>query len=178
MKNLSTTFFVIAIIVTTFSSCIKEEAPGFSGLGKKPIYKAISELDDITNLEPQIIQQSGPIFLRDSLFFMTEYKKGIHIYDIGDSIQIRNLTFIKIPAVTDFTVENNYLYADSWKDLVTIDISNIYKIKVLSRQTNVFEPLLYPTLYNGIFECVDESRGAVVGWENEFLQNVKCQTFN
>lgn len=159
-----------------FSSCFKQDAPGFNGFGKKPIYKAIDELDEITNLSPQIIQQSGPIFLLDSLFFMTEYKKGIHIYNIGDSTQIRNLTFIQIPAVTDFTIEDNYLYADSWKDLVTIDIANIYNIKLLSRQSDVFEPLLYPTLYNGFFECVDINRGAVIGWEDVSLENVNCQT--
>jgi len=108
MKFKRILFFVIAII-TMLSSCFKEERSDFEGFGKKPIYKAIEELDAITNLSPQIVQQSGPIFLLDSLFFMTEYKKGIHIYNIADSAQISSLTFIQIPAVTDFTIENNYL---------------------------------------------------------------------
>lgn len=177
MEIKSLSIFSITIVVM-LSSCFKEEHVGFQGFGKKPIYKAIEELEAITNLSPQIVQQSGPIFLLDSLFFMTEYKKGIHIYNIADSTQIRSLTFIQIPAVTDFTIENNYLYADSWRDLVTIDISDLYNIKLLSRQENVFEPLLYPALYNGFFECVDESRGAIVGWEDVFLENVNCEIFN
>jgi len=171
-------YLTIVFVLVIFSGCFKQDATGFDGFGKMPIYKAIEELDDITNLEPQINQQSGPIFLLDSLFFMTEFKKGIHVYDIGDSTQIRNLTFIQIPAVTDFTIEGHYLYADSWRDLVTINIADLYNIKLLSRQTDVFEPLLYPALYNGFFECVDLNRGAVVGWEDVLLENVKCQSIN
>lgn len=166
------------VFVILHSSCLKQEAPGFNVMGLKPMYKAIDQLDEITNADPKITIQSGPIFLLDSLFFMTEYKKGIHVYNISDSTQIRNLTFIQIPAITDFTIENNYLYADSWRDLVTIDITDIYNIKFLSRQTDVFEPLLYPALYRGFFECIDESQGAVIGWEDELLENALCQTFN
>jgi len=172
------TVFLLLVFTILLSSCFKQEAPRFNVMGTKPMYKAIKDLEEITNLDPKITIQSGPIFLLDSLFFMTENKKGIHVYNIADSTQIRNLTFIQIPAITDFTIEDNYLYADSWRDLVTIDITDIYNVKLLSRQTDVFEPLLYPILYRGFFECVDESQGAVVGWENELLENALCQTFN
>ena len=157
-------------------SCQKEPLDTYSGQGKRPVYLPLSALDDIKNLPPQQIGLTGTIFLRDTLFFMLEQKKGIHIYNVRDSANVQQLTFFQIPAVTDFTISGQRLYADSWRDLLTIDIGNLYDIRVLDRQKDVFSPLLFPPLYNGIFECVDESKGAVIGWEDAMLDDVRCTT--
>lgn len=153
------------------------EPGGFSGVGKVPIYLPESELSKIENLPPQAIGETGTIFFRDSLFFMLEQKKGIHVFVFVDSSSTHALTFLKIPAITDFTLAGNYLYADSWKDLVTLDIGNLLEIKEINRQKGVFQPPLFPPLFNGPFECVDESKGAVIGWRDSVLVNVQCQTF-
>jgi hypothetical protein len=173
---LRTTFVLAFACIVAFSTCKKEEFQGFNGMGKRPVYIAVADLDSITNLPPQPVLQTGSIFLRDTLFFMLEQKKGIHVFDIKDSMNIRKLTFFKIPAISDFVISGNRLYADSWKDLLTIDISDLYKIRVLDRQRNAFSPILYPPLYEGIFECVDESKGAVIDWEDAQLENVRCNT--
>jgi len=167
-------FLTICFIV---SSC-NTEHDGHSGLGMQPTYVTIAQLNEIGNIEVQPIEQSGPIYLKGDFFFMTENKKGIHVFDIADEEQEEALTFISIPAITDFTIDNNYLYADSWRDLITIDIADIYNVQFLSRQKNVIDPVLFPLLYNGPFECVDESKGAVVGWEEIELNNVFCHTTN
>lgn len=171
---------IVAILFTGFagSGCEKPEIEAYSGMGKKPVYLPVSELSDINNISPQPTGQTGTIFLQDTLFFMLEQKKGIHVFNVKDSLHVFVLTFFQIPAVTDFTIAGNRLYADSWKDLVTIDISDIYHIREIDRQLNVFSPLLYPPLYSGIFECVDESKGAVVGWEDAMLDNVLCRMVN
>jgi hypothetical protein len=160
----------------SWSSCVKTEIEMYSGMGKRPVYLPVSSLNDVKNLPPQPIHQSGTVFLRDTLFFMLEQKKGIHVYNVKDTLNIADLTFLQIPAVTDFTVTGNRLYADNWRDLVTIDISDLYHIRVVDRQTNVFTPLLFPPLYHGIFECVDESKGAVIDWEDIYLTKAACTT--
>jgi hypothetical protein len=170
--------FANMLLALLFSACTRDEAPTFSGFGKKPVYVPISELDNISNLPPQTVQQSGTIFLKDTLFLMLEQRKGIHVFSINDPAEPTALTFLKIPAISDFTVSGNRLYADSWRDLVTIDISNIMAIQSIDRQTNVFSPLLYPLFFNGIFECVDESKGAVVDWINAELPEARCITNN
>lgn len=167
--------FILALI---WQGCVTEPNNLQDGMGKRPVYLPESELGDITNLSPQPVGQTGTIFLRDSLFFMLEQKKGIHVFNVKDSANVKALTFIKIPAVSDFTVSGNRLYADSWKDLLTIDISNLQQVSLLDRQKGVFQPLLFPPLYNGIFECVDESKGAVVDWEDAFLEDARCRTVN
>jgi len=138
---------------------------------------ALVELDDVKSLSAQIIENTGPIFLLDTLFFMTEVKKGIHVFNVKDSASIKNVAFLKIPAVTDFTISNGFLYADNWTDLLTIDIQDLQNIQLINREKAVFEPLLFPPLYQGIFECVDLSLGAVIEWRNVTLDNAKCQTF-
>ena len=85
---------------------------------------------------------------------------------------------MKIPAITDFTISGDRLYADSWVDLVTIDIEDIYNIKLVGRQKGIIEPYLFPPApYQGWFECVDLSKGAVIDWEEAQLTDAKCRTF-
>jgi hypothetical protein len=60
---------------------------------------------------------------------------------------------------------------------VVIDISDLYQIRETNRIRDVVTPALYPPGYFGIFECVDESKGAVVGWEDAYLENARCSTF-
>lgn len=165
------------IFLLTFSAC-KREFQGYSGTGKVPVYVSITELSNISSQSPQAVERSGPIFLIGDHFFMTEIGKGIHVFDISDDQQENSLVFIKIPAITDFTIDGDYLYADSWRDLVTIDISDIYNVVLLSRIEGVIDPFLYPQLFNGPFECVDESKGAVVEWIEAEVEDVLCHTIN
>jgi hypothetical protein len=159
------------------SGCEKPERSFLSGDGKRPVYVSEAELTDIRNELPGAVQQSGTIFLRDTLLFLLDKQRGVFVYSLADTLNSRVLTFFKIPAITDFIISGNILYADSWRDLVVIDISDLYGIRETNRIKDVVNPSLYPPDYFGIFECVDESKGAVVGWENAYLENVRCSTF-
>lgn len=168
----------LGLMVISLYACDKPELDLYDGPGKKPVYLPASELGDIRSEAPQPIVASGAIFLRDTLLFMLEQYKGIHVFSLKDSIQTVNLAFIKIPAITDFTLSDQYIYADSWKDIVVVDISNLYQARETSRLRNLLNPSMFPPLYDGYFECVDESRGAIIGWEDAELTNAKCVTLN
>ena len=178
MNRYLTCFFSCCMLLFVFGGCVKEERAFYDGFGKKPVYIPLDALRDIRNEPPQGIQVSGTIFLKDTLLFILEQRKGIHVFNLKDSLNTVNLTFLKIPAITDFVVSGNLIYADSWKDLVVIDIGNLLQISEESRIEGVISPALYPPLYDGIFECVDESKGAVVDWEDATLENAKCVTIN
>jgi hypothetical protein len=165
-------------VVLLLTSCDKPPLGFYDGIGKRPKYIALDELKNIKSMPPEDITASGTIFLKNNLFFILEQRKGIHVYDISDSLNTVNLVFLNIPAITDFTISGQYLYADSWTDLVTIDISDLQKIKEVGRSENVLNPVLYPLLYDGIFECVDASKGAVIDWEDAELIDAKCITTN
>jgi len=91
-------------------------------------------------------------------------------------------TFIRVPMNRDIAIKNNYLYVDSYTDLVVIDINDINNIKEVNRIKNAFpragtENLLPPTDLNTkvYYECPDDSKGVVVGWQRTKLKKPKCK---
>lgn len=165
-----------ASVLLWLSGC-RPEYPFYPVIGLKPVYLSQDSLSVIGNLPPQPINNTGPVFLMDTLFFMVEMRKGIHVINVGDSTNPVALTFIKIPAVTDFTLSGNTLYADNGTNLVTIDISNVYAIQVVYTQTDVFMPILFPNNYSGRFECVDSHKGIVIDWDTVTLKS-RCTSSN
>jgi len=170
-------FLFVPLFLLLLGAC-RKEYPLYSGPGKKPVYISDAELNDVKNLPPQPIENTGVIFLKDPLLFMVEQFKGIHVIELSDTTNPVNLTFFNIPAVTDFSISGNTLYADNGPNLISIDITNIYQIQVLGISPGVFQPVLYPTLYNGFFECADPAKGNIVGWEDTELENAACNTTN
>lgn len=178
LKNTFTSVIFCFTCACILSGCDRGEPDFYDGLGKRPVYISLTELGDIRSEPPKPIGTSGTIFLRDTLLFMLEQRKGIHVFNLKDSLNTVNQVFLKIPAVTDFTVSDHYIYADSWRDLVVIDISDLNQIRETARIKDALTPALFPPLYDGVFECVDESKGAVIDWEDAMLENARCATAN
>jgi hypothetical protein len=170
--------FHLLPLVFLLAACEKLDPDLYSGMGKRPIYVSNEALRNVKTEAPQAIMESGTIFLRDSLLFLLDQGRGVHVFDISDTLNTQNLAFLKIPAVNDFIVYGQVMYANCWRDLVVIDISNLQAIQELDRLVGALEPPMYPQLYNGIFECVDDSKGAVLFWEDAMLEDVACRTTN
>jgi hypothetical protein len=74
--------------------------------------------------------------------------------------------FLEIPGNVDIAVRGNYLYADSYIDLVVFDLSNPEDPGFVQRVENVF-PNIYP---------IDESRGVLVRYEEtEVREPIDCK---
>lgn len=87
---------------------------------------------------PRTLQDPGKIYTKDGFLFINEIKQGIHIIDNRNPDAPRMVSFIRIPGNGDIAVRNNILYADSYMDLVALDISDVVNIKVVKRVNNVF----------------------------------------
>ena len=74
------------------------------------------------------------------------------------------IKFIEIPGSVDMAIKEDILYADSYVDLVAIDISNMDDIREVKRIENVF-PYMIPACEDGIVENVDRTQGVVVAWK-------------
>lgn len=88
---------------------------------------------------PQDLKNPGKIYVKDNYIFVNEVKKGIHIIDNTNPQQPQVIAFLKIPGVIDMAVKENTLYADSYVDIVTFDISNPKAIKETGRVKEVFQ---------------------------------------
>ena len=77
----------------------------------------------------------------------------------------QNIGFIEIPGNADIAIKNNTLYADSYIDLVTIDISDVNNPEEVDRVKDVF-PYTTPP-YNEDYRVakVDSEEGVVIDWE-------------
>jgi hypothetical protein len=144
--------------------------------GVRPIYADLEAWDEIISLPPQPIGALGKIYYKDPYLFVNERFKGIHVYDNSDPTAPVAIAFIQIFGSEDIAITGDILYADNYTDLVVIDISDINNVKVVNRVKDLYtrESKAYPEGFSGYFECVDESRGLVVGWEEAELVNPRC----
>lgn len=104
-----------------------------------PVSIALLEIRSSVKTEsPHELVRPGKIYTKDNYLFINEIKTGIHVIDNSDPSNPKFVAFINIPGNGDLSVRNNILYADSYTDLVAIDISDPANAKEVSRVPNVF----------------------------------------
>jgi len=129
-----------------------------------PVYLSYTDLrTSFKSADAQEIIQSGKIYFKDSIIYVNEYQKGIHIINNSNPSNPINLKFIEIPGNVDLAIKGSILYADSYVDLLSIDISDINNIVEVDRDTNVF-PYIIPEYESGIVESIDQNQGVIVGY--------------
>ncbi|MDA3894028.1 MAG: hypothetical protein PF517_20400 [Salinivirgaceae bacterium] len=129
-----------------------------------PVYMTFDELRASFDVkEAQDIIQPGKIYFRGDFIFVNEYQKGIHVVNNADPSNPVVEKFIDIPGNVDLAVKGNMLYADSYIDLLTIDISDLNNIVEIDRDTSVF-PYILPEFEGGILDQVNYESGVVIGY--------------
>ena len=144
--------------------------------GVKPIYTDREGWDLIKATEPRPIGNLGKIYYKAPFIYVNERNQGIHVLDNTDPENPISVKFIEVIGSEDIAIKGNILYADNLTDLVAIDISDLSNIAVTSRVKDLYQESKkdYPEGYSGYFECVDNSRGIVIGWETTTLENPTC----
>ncbi len=115
----------------------------------------------------------GKIYIKDNYLFINEYMQGIHIIDNADPSNPVNIGFLDIHANVDMAVKENILYADSYFDLLSFDISDPSNPVLVDRDTNLFKFNNIITLSGfddnlPIAEYFPE-KGIVIGWEQKVI---------
>lgn len=130
----------------------------------EPVYLSYDQLRNSFKVaEGQDIIHPGKIYFKDNFIFVNEYQKGIHVVDNSNPESPQIIKFIDIPGSVDMAIKEDILYADSYVDLLAIDISNMDDIREVKRIENVF-PYMIPPCEDGIVENVDMTQGVVVSW--------------
>ena len=116
---------------------------------------------------PEPIETSGKIYAYRDYIFVNDKFRGVHVIDNRDPYQPRPMAFIKIPGNVDISVKDDYLYADSLRDLVVIDISNIEEIRLVNRLQDVLHDNVVWPAEADIFEYgdFDYENDVLLGWE-------------
>jgi len=168
----------LGLIAITGCEVIDRESTAPIGIveGVKPIYAAKEGWDVIQTKAPQPIQHLGKIYYKDPYIYVNERNQGVHILDNTNPFAPVPIKFIKISGNEDIAIKGDILYVDNITDLVSINISDLENIEVTSRVKDLYQESkkAFPDGYNGYFECVDDSKGIVIGWEKAQLENPTC----
>jgi hypothetical protein len=105
-------------------------------------------------VKPVDLSSPGKIYLINSYLFINEVGQGIHIINNMDKRNPVNLGFINIPGNFDMAVKGNILYADSYIDLLAIDITDINDVHIVKRLEGVFDDHYYYEFINGDQEAL------------------------
>jgi len=117
----------------------------------KPVYKTKADVRaSIKSALPQPIKQPGKLFIRGNYIFLNDFEKGIHVIDYSNPSAPQNIGFIAIPGNVDIAVQGNYLYADLYTDLVTLNIADPTHVSLVKINEGVFPQKYYTTDSNNV----------------------------
>jgi len=139
----------------------------------EPVYltpQEIRESFDITT--PREVTNTGKIYLYQNYIFLNEPGKGIHIINNTSKEKPEIITFINIPGNYEMAARGDRIFADSYLDLVVLDISDPTDIKLTKRIEDIFLELAQQNEY------YDPERGVIVDYEPTEIVEVKEGEFN
>ncbi|MBC7933905.1 MAG: hypothetical protein H7Y86_00905 [Rhizobacter sp.] len=142
MKNL---FKLItgAAFLLAFSACTKDfkyEQYTFY----RPVYETKASVKaNIKSSAAVAVENPGKIYVKGNHVFLNDVNKGVHIIDYSNPSAPVNKAFIAIPGCRDIAVKDNFLYADCYTDLVTIDITDANNVVLKNYINGVFPNRFY-----------------------------------
>jgi hypothetical protein len=166
-----TLFSLISLI---FLSCEDQNYKEYKGY--TPVYLSYKDLrSSVAEVQNVDLKNPGKIYFKDNFIFIVEELKGIHVFDDTNPSSPVKKGFVKLPGVVDISVSGNIMYADSYVDMVVLDVQDVENIKEVGRITDVLPYTIpthksdYPSTY------VDKDKGVVIDWE---LKTIKEKIVN
>src|ERR1035437_446295 len=166
--KLTGAFLFAIILLLTIGGCSDKVKDTVSYTANVPIYQKRAEfVKSVKTGAQKDLAKPGKIFLKGNYIFVNELYQGIHVIDNSTPASPKNIAFITIPGNVDIAVRGNTLYADSYADLVSIDITDPTKATETARYTNAFPNVMPPTGNNFPVNTIDTAKGIVIGWKQE-----------
>lgn len=171
--SFQTSVLLVALLTVFLTSCRDKVYEELTYMANVPVYMDLNSFrTSVMKTEPQEMVQPGKIYLYNNYIFINELQKGIHVIDNSNPAAPNQIAFINILGNVDMAVKENILYADSYIDLVAIDISDLQNPVEIGRIKNAF-PNVIPAI-NDAYPVygLDFSKGVVVGWEKKEVVEV------
>lgn len=173
MKTKHSSLLILGLILLlTAVACNKDDEYYYDALS--PVYMDFDEFRQPLKAMPaKGIKQAGKIYFKDNYIFVNEPNEGIHIIDNANPSTPQKIAFYEIMGNVDMAIRGNTLFADSYIDLVAIDISDLHNPVEVGRMENAFPEILpFPTEPNlpYAWQQIDHRKGVIVGWEKTRLK--------
>jgi hypothetical protein len=174
-------YLPLFFVTICFYSCWKpvnsysgEQTPQQKVWGNRPIYTAISIAKQVIytpNKQP--IQHAGNIYAFGHFIFQIDVGRGIHVIDNAVPSNADRIGFITMNGCEQISIRGNYLYTNSYGDLVTLDITDPENMQEVNRIPNAFPefgynyPLVQPE-ETGYYIC-PQMDSVVTGWVKDSI---------
>ncbi|WP_221389716.1 LVIVD repeat-containing protein [Dyadobacter sp. NIV53] len=133
-----------------------------------PYTRTMADIRSSVKMEQShVMKRPGKLYTKGHYLFINEIKQGIHVIDNSNPSNPAFVAFIAIPGNGDLAVRGNILYADSYTDLVALDITDPENAKELGRVKNVFQS----GQFDGAWWQINTVNGSVWDSEDAVLQD-------
>lgn len=128
------------LLSTVLTSCLKDSCEtSTTYIRYDPVYvKAETLRAEIKPEAPRPLKNAGKIYVYEGYLIINEPEEGLHIVDNRNPKAPVPVAFVPIPGNVDMAVRNNILYADSWVDLVMLNIEDPANPKFAGRVKEAF----------------------------------------
>jgi len=166
MKTQIRNLLPVLAMVVLFGGCTTTTVERVTYTANVPVYMPYSEFrSSFKKTEPKDSISPGKIYFKDNYLFVNEPGKGIHVIDNSNPSNPQKIAFYEIMGNVDMAIKDNILYADSYIDLLAIDISDINNPVEVGRLKNIFPEILPVGDINYLYANVDHKKGVIVDWE-------------
>jgi hypothetical protein len=136
----------LCFCLSVLSSCLKDECNSTVDVYTyEPVYMTLDEINNESiSSEPTFpLENPGKIYYSGDILFISEKGRGVHVFDNSDKSNPSPLSFIRIPGNVDVSFKGNHLIADSYLNILVIDISNINEPTIVSRIDDIKSDYYY-----------------------------------
>ncbi len=155
---------LILISALILNACTDKISEFF--VANSPVYMSYKELRSaVKQTDPQALQKPGKMYFKDDYIFVVEQMKGIHIINNANPSNPQNISYIELPGVVDIAIKGQTLFADSYVDLVGLDLSDLTNITEIFRSEELLPYILPPYDEEYPLANIDEEQGVVIDWE-------------
>ncbi len=176
MKTTNQTLLSLILLITStllFTGCKDNTYEEITYKANVPVYMGLEEFRGaVKKTSPQSLENPGKIYFKDNFLFVNEYHKGVHVIDNSNPSAPEMVAFIEIPGNVDIAIRHNILFADSFIDLVAINIADPANPVEVDRVEDAFPNVLPPPDYTYPVYGLDFEKGVVVGWETKDVTEV------
>ena len=134
--------FAVTILAILLSSCwdfnTRPRTNPRKVLGYKPVYSTDPSQFRVQSMAPQPVKVAGKIYVKDNLIYQNDIGWGVHIIDNTVPSAASRIGFIRVLGNSEMSIKGNFMYVNSFSDLVVIDISNWQNVREVKRMPQAF----------------------------------------
>ena len=138
---------------------------------REPVYLGYAELRGaVRTVESRPLEDVGRVYVYEDFLFLNARNEGVHVIDNSDPTDPRPVSFIEIPGNTELEIRDGVLFADSYVDLVAIELGGFGTgPQEVEREEGIFPWDPYQNVPPGTFFSrePDPALGVVVGIRGE-----------